>query len=972
MGNITRLFFILSSLLSFFSSMVAQDVKIGLPEISYYSRNQYGGDRQNWRITQNSFGLMFFANNDGLLSFDGVNWSLNRQNEALGCARSVKSVGDRIYVGSYNELGYFGYNQRQQLEYTSLAQSPGINKLGDFWDVLEFDNGVAFYSENGIAIFKNDKLDVLIQASTRFLGMYCVSGNLFVQDITKGLMELKNGQLVPVLGGNIFFNKDIGTIIQVSTGKYIIGTLKDGLFVWDNLGIRAWEVEASPILKNANILCGSLYQNDYLVFGTIQKGLIILNKQGELISQIGKDKGLQNNTVLTVFVDREDNIWCGLDNGIAKVDYNSSVSFLNRYYDLGTGFAFNHFDGYYYLATIQALYRISDDKFNSQLKDRSDFVKVDGTEGQCWSLFKDDESILLGHTFGVFTVNNNSSKLITPPSVNGVWTFRQVPNRPDLLIAGTYDGLVLLEKVNHQWRFSAEIPGFTESARYIEWENENTLLISHTTKGVFRLTFNSDFTQIAKTEMFGFTDFPNNVKPLSLSIIEGECVFVNSTGAYKLTGSNTPKAVRFTKYDTFFPENQFPAALQGDQYGNVWYFYSNRLGVLRKLEDGSVKNIYFPFESLKGKLVNYFENCFVVDKNCAVFTTEEGFAQYLANDTKNYLKPFNVHVTSFRSLSDSARYSYFQDEKRSLNQDELPQFSYDNNSFEVSFAGTFFEDQNIQYSTFLKNYDDAPTSWNNSATRSFQDLKEGKYELTIFAKNKYQVQATPLIFKFVVDPPWYRSIVAKIIYFLLFIIFVYLAVLGFRRYVVMMQNIATYENRKQFQEKEESLLDESLKKEKELIRLKNERLSVEVSFKEKELANLTVHIVRKNDFLSDLKEQLRRVILIKESGEYVRKINNLINKIDQDIENENNWTRIERQFEQVHASFLHQLVEKHPALSAREQKLCAYIKMGMASKEIASLMNISTRAVENNRYKLRQSLDLSQSENLADYIMNLS
>ena len=61
-------------------------------------------------------------------------------------------------------------------------------------------------------------------------------------------------------------------------------------------------------------------------------------------------------------------------------------------------------------------------------------------------------------------------------------------------------------------------------------------------------------------------------------------------------------------------------------------------------------------------------------------------------------------------------------------------------------------------------------------------------------------------------------------------------------------------------------------------------------------------------------------------------------------------------------------MEKHNDLSDKEKKLCAYIKMGMASKEIASLMNISTRSVENNRYKLRQKLGLQSGDDLSEYI----
>ena len=205
-------------------------------------------------------------------------------------------------------------------------------------------------------------------------------------------------------------------------------------------------------------------------------------------------------------------------------------------------------------------------------------------------------------------------------------------------------------------------------------------------------------------------------------------------------------------------------------------------------------------------------------------------------------------------------------------------------------------------------------------------------------------------------------------------IFLMLFVLGsvfFKRYILAMQNKATQKQREQFEATESQLRNETLLKEKEVIKIRNEKLNDEMAYKEKELASLTVHIIKKNDLLSELQDQLLRLKRSRETNEAERKINNLIKKIEQDINNEGNWQLFEKQFELVHHSFLSKLREKYPDLSVREQKLCAFIKMGMVSKEIASLMHVSTRAVENNRYKLRQKFELQSDDNLSDFIATI-
>jgi DNA-binding CsgD family transcriptional regulator len=167
------------------------------------------------------------------------------------------------------------------------------------------------------------------------------------------------------------------------------------------------------------------------------------------------------------------------------------------------------------------------------------------------------------------------------------------------------------------------------------------------------------------------------------------------------------------------------------------------------------------------------------------------------------------------------------------------------------------------------------------------------------------------------------------------------------------------------------LFREALEKEKEMIRLRNEKLRNDMKHKEKELASSTMHILHKNDFLIKIKDELQKAR--KTDGQEVldKKINSVIRQIDRDIDNDAHWEIFEKHLEQVHEDFLNRLNAEHNELTAREMRLAAYLRMNMTSKEIASLMNITPRAVENNRYKLRKKLNLEQGDNLVDYIMKI-
>lgn len=160
-------------------------------------------------------------------------------------------------------------------------------------------------------------------------------------------------------------------------------------------------------------------------------------------------------------------------------------------------------------------------------------------------------------------------------------------------------------------------------------------------------------------------------------------------------------------------------------------------------------------------------------------------------------------------------------------------------------------------------------------------------------------------------------------------------------------------------------------KEQELIRLRNEKLNADLSFKSQELANSTMSIIKKNEFLMELKE------IIKAQKEelgtrYPEKYySRVVGKIDNNISSMDDWNIFEIHFEKAHEKFLQKLSSKYPHLTHSDLRLCAYLRMNLSSKEIAPLLRISYRGVENHRYRLRQKLLLKKNVNLTDFILSL-
>lgn len=132
-----------------------------LPPIVKYAPNTYNAGNQNWMIAQDKKQFVYFANNEGLLEFNGATWNLyNSPNETI--IRSVKVVGDRVYTGCYMEFGYWSRQSNNLLQYHSLTKKIKSKIVDDeqFWNILHYEQWIIFQSLNQIYIYdtKTDNL----------------------------------------------------------------------------------------------------------------------------------------------------------------------------------------------------------------------------------------------------------------------------------------------------------------------------------------------------------------------------------------------------------------------------------------------------------------------------------------------------------------------------------------------------------------------------------------------------------------------------------------------------------------------------------------------------------------------------------------------------------------------------------------------------------------------------------------------
>lgn len=147
--------------------------------------------------------------------------------------------------------------------------------------------------------------------------------------------------------------------------------------------------------------------------------------------------------------------------------------------------------------------------------------------------------------------------------------------------------------------------------------------------------------------------------------------------------------------------------------------------------------------------------------------------------------------------------------------------------------------------------------------------------------------------------------------------------------------------------------------------LEKEKLDAELNHKRKELTSFTLQLSHKNEILEDLKNKIKA---LKAGASDTYQFNRLINTIDINIKDDNNWENFKRRFEEVHKDFNKNIKTAYPKITSNELRLMALLKMNLSSKEIATLLNISQEGVKKARQRLRKKLELQPQMPLEDVV----
>jgi len=920
-----------------------------VPKITYFDKNIYNAANQTWAIAQNNKGFMYFANSDGLLEYDGSQWTLYSLPNNKSVVRSIAITDDqKIYTGVRNEFGYWSEDiSTRKLKYTSLTKASDLRFSDEeIWKIVPFHNAIYFHSFKNIYKYNTITHSIsIISAPNRFQFLFKANDRLFAQEKLLGLMELKNDRLVGIPGGEIFTGDCVYGMESYSSNSILIATIDRGLFKIENDRIEKCTFPCNDYLIKNQIFSMASLPGGRFAFGTILNGLLITDHNGNILSTINKPKGMPNNTVLSVYSDQTNNLWLGLDRGICHIQMNSPIrTFPDPKGVLGSVYEVQEFNGRLYFATNQGLFYCAVSDLSFPEKELS-LTLMPKSQGQVWALQLVGNRLLCAHNKGIYAVEGDKGDFIYTKS--GVTHWLTIDDRTVLFL--TYDGLCVMHIIGSKYTFK-EQSVFPYDGDCLAKDKDNNIYLGSVSAGYNKVRFDPAFENVVYSS--------NQLDEIGINSKSAKGVFSCKDNVYVLDAVkgvmkldySLNRFVQDTVLNKLIPHNSSINRLQLDN-NQMWCYSTNNFFCIRNYDKPNATLVNRNMESMYKQLIYRYEDIQQIANDYYLVCTSNSFAvmntKYSSKIKRNtvYIRDIGTFTSEMKSLSLPHSIDYYKDHNI--------KFPYNHKTIFIRFTLPDYENEgNVRFSYRLKGNSENYSIPSSSNIATFTNLPAGDYVFQVKAtivgtKEVYYSQEL----RITILPPWYLGWIG------LCLLCILLAAVALAYYKYLQHRWLKAQKKIEYEH------------EKELSKMENRLLQEQVKSQTDELSRVTKTMLYKNKLMNKLDIEITKLAINKIIP--TSELRGLKHIVEKNKNPEEEWKVFEMSFNKTHDNYLVKLSTQFPGLTTSDLKLAAYIRMNISSKEIAALLNISLKSIEMARYRLRKKLGIEHEQNLTEFLMSL-
>ncbi|OYT73022.1 MAG: hypothetical protein CFK52_03150 [Chloracidobacterium sp. CP2_5A] len=568
--------------------------EIGARFVQDYGQDAFHSLPQTWSAIQDEQGVLYVANDAGLLAYDGARWQLIAlPNRATARSLAVGADG-RVYLGAENDFGYLAGAPDGAAQLVSLVERlpPDKRRFGSVWRSWATPAGIFFQTYRYLFHLVGDAIHIHEPdgrvARDDFVWSHWVNGTLYVHQRHVGLLKLGGDETLRLAsGGAQFAERRVCALLPFDETRLLAVTRDSGLWLYaPETGVAETLPLAPQLAKAPDINHACWLADGRLAIATDLFGVILCDRQGRVLEVIGRRDGLGSPSVHWVYSDRQGGLWAAHRNGVAHIEACAPLSYFDEARGLeGRVFALHRHAGRLYAGTLAGLFELTNEESAPPVVGQARFRRVPGIESDCWHMATDGSDMLVATGDGVYAVTPRSD---AAPQIRKLdiddraYTLHADPTQLGRLYVGGRNGLIRLTRRGADWKVEAPVFGVRDEIRSIVVTTEG-LWCGTMYQGAWLIPIASlrrappsDATQAIRIDES--VGLPTQ-RETFVARVDDQALLATQRGAYVFD----PRQRALTPAEKLPMFREAPVfRLSQDAAGNVWYSQDfDRRGVLR-------------------------------------------------------------------------------------------------------------------------------------------------------------------------------------------------------------------------------------------------------------------------------------------------------------------------------------------------------------------------------------------------------
>ena len=753
----------------------------GLPLIQTFLPEDYHSDSQNTSIVQDSTGFIYVANMNGILEFDGVRWELYRHPDRLQPLALTVDAQNRIFVGFDHDIGVLYKSSSGEKEYQSLQPFlPDTLQPTSVWTVCATPEGIFFEDWNSLLQWIPSNVSGTeghfiiheFSADNPYSAYVYGYGHHYIAQSKVGLFTLSGDSLVMVQGGDFFKDYFVFEMCVLDSSTLLTMSLDDeDQEVWHlfqngtatrfETPITDYSVQYEGMELMA--LTDSLY-----ALSTESGGLALFRRDGDIDATYNRNKGLPDNVVHTVTLDREDGLWLPLDHGLARLRIHSASSRFG--YDQGLEGTVNtivRHRGTLVTGTDQGCFLLHPSEMEH---DCAHFIRIPHLGQWTWDMLSARDRLLVATSDTLFEIGSLKSekepRVVTP---KGTQILAIDADSSYVLYGDWAGGLGYLAWNNEGWQDKGFIEGTEGIIRNIVRGYGNEFWVTVDDLHLERITLETDSTgglYLTSKKRFGVENGLPGVDFYYPFLLHGRIYVGSFHGLYRYFRDTQTFVKDSTLFDTGYRTIKSVSEPVVDYQGRIWFSSEPWEGLVATPQPYGKYLISAPLHQGLNRIFYtiYPESDGVVwagGPGSLLIRYNESCARPDTANNRVYIRNIIARGDSLNSIL------RFCENTTPLT------LAWKQNSIRFEYALPHF-DRLVQneYQYRLVGLNSSWSAWSREAYHDYENLREGKYRFEVRGRDATGNVGEIASLSLRVLPPLHRSYYAYAFYILFLILIV--------------------------------------------------------------------------------------------------------------------------------------------------------------------------------------------------------